>query len=147
MAQSFGAQLPFFGMNPLKEFYGRSTSRAVAKKTGLPASKKIWRQRRMDLSLFPAVLSAFYIFSCSMWSRRTRLSEGLHILVGQMTTGSLIAPCLAAGTTKALGIFVRRIKFILCVAVSALDCRLKPISPVAQSRSPFLGKEGDQLIH
>ena len=64
-------------------------------------------------------------------------------------SGGRKANCLmfAAGTAKPLGIFVGCIKFILRVAVSALDCGLKSLSPVAQSRSPFLGEDGDQLIH
>src|SRR6516162_2254952 len=91
-----------------------------------------------ELVIVSEVLSAFYIPSCSMWSRRMRLS----LLGRHVTAGSLIAGCLSAGTTKPLGIFVGCIKFILRVAVSALDCGLKPLSPVAQSRSPLFRKEG-----
>ena len=70
-----------------------------------------------------------------------------HVSVGQVTTGNLIPGCFAARTAKPLGIFFGCIEFFLRVTVSALDSGLKPLLPVAQSRSPFLGKEGDQLIH
>lgn len=75
------------------------------------------------------------------------LPKNCHVSVGQVTTGNLIAGCFAARTAKPLGIFFGCIEFILRVTVSALDCGLKPLLPVAQSRSPFLGKEGDQLVH
>ena len=48
---------------------------------------------------------------------------------------------------KPLEIFGGGVKFILRITVSAFDRRLQPLSPVAQSRPPFLREERDGLIH